>query len=395
MLQYIELTLKNLTYNKARSLLTLMGVIIGITAVISLISIGAGMQASISKQFEAFGANKIMITAGGVQGGTVSAKGLTDDDARAVEKVPGVGFVSPMYSVATGSEFRGEEKIVTVWGLDPKKAERTFADAGGVRILQGRWLQAGDRTNIVVGNKYHDDYYARPVHLGNTITIQEKKFTVVGIFMKSANREHDTKIFADLDTIREVMGKKGRISAMVAKTNDGADVKTVVLRITERLKKTHEEDEFVVMSSQQIIENLQSAFKVVEVVFGGIAAVSLIVGGVGIANTMIMNVLERTREIGILKATGASNTQVMKIFIVEAGIIGLIGGSIGVILGYFISKLINVVAAKALGPGILSTVVSWQMVGLALSFSLIVGVLSGIYPAYKAVQLDPVEALRS
>jgi len=394
MLQYIELTIKNLTFNKTRSLLTLMGVIIGITAVISLVSIGAGMQTSIAKQFEAFGANKIMISAGAVQGG-ISAKGLTDDDARAIEKVPGVAFVSPLYSVATGSEFRGEEKIVTIWGLDPKKAERTFADAGGLRILQGRFLQAGDRTNVVVGNKFHDDYYDRPVHLGNTIKIQEKKFTVVGIFMKSANREHDTKIFVDLDTIREVMDKPGRISAMVARTNDGADVKTVVARITERLKKTHEEDEFVVMSSQQIIENLQSAFQMVQVVFGGIAAVSLIVGGVGIANTMIMNVLERTREIGILKATGASNSQVMKIFIVEAGIIGLIGGSIGIVLGYFVSKVINVVAAATLGPGLLSTVVTWQMVGLALSFSLIVGILSGIYPAYKAVQLDPVEALRS
>ncbi|MFQ5975648.1 MAG: ABC transporter permease [Candidatus Hydrothermarchaeales archaeon] len=395
MLQYIELTLKNLSYNKARSLLTLMGVIIGITAVISLVSIGAGMQASIQEAFETFGTNKIIISAQSMQGGMISTKGLTDDDARAVEKVPGVAFVSPMYSVATGSEFRGEEKIVTIWGLNPKKAARTFSDAGGLRILQGRWLQSGDRTNIVIGNKLHDDYYDHPVHLGNTIKIQDKKFTVVGIFMKSANREHDTKIFGDLDTMREVMGKDKSISAMVAKTNDGADVKTVVLRITERLKKNHDEDEFVVMSSQQLIENIQSAYKVVQVVFGGIAAVSLIVGGVGIANTMIMNVLERTREIGILKATGASNTQVMKIFIIEAGIIGIIGGSIGILLGYLISKLINVVAAQFLGPGTLTTVVTWQMVVLALSFSLIVGVLSGIYPAYKAVQLDPVEALRS
>ena len=395
MLQYIELTIKNLTYNKARSLLTLMGVIIGITAVISLVSIGSGMQASIQEQFEGFGANKIIITAQNMQGGMIQAKGLTDADARAIEKVPGVAFVSPMYSVATGSEFRGEEKVVTVWGLDPKKAARTFSDTGGLRILQGRWLQNGDRTNIVIGNKFHDDYYDRPVHLGNTIKIQNKKFTVVGIFMKSANREHDTKIFGNMDTFRELMGKGNSVSAMVAKTNAGANTKTVVLRITERLKKTHEEDEFVVMSSQQMIETMQSAFKVIEVVFGGIAAVSLIVGGVGIANTMIMNVLERTREIGILKATGASNTQVMKIFIVESAIIGLIGGSIGIVFGYFISKLINVVAAVVLGPGILSTVVTGQMVVLALSFSLIVGVLSGVYPAYKAVQLDPVEALRS
>jgi putative ABC transport system permease protein len=134
--------------------------------------------------------------------------------------------------------------------------------------------------------------------------------------------------------------------------------------------------------------------QVVQIVFGGIAGISLMVGGIGIANTMIMNVMERTPEIGIMKATGATNNQIMKVFLVESGTFGLIGGSIGVFFGYLISKAINVAAETYLGPNLLVTAVTNDMILQALGFSLVVGVVSGVYPAYRAVKLDPVEALR-
>lgn len=392
MLQYIELTLKNLVYQKMRAVLTLLGVIIGITAVVAIVSIGAGMSKAVEEQFEAFGTNKIIVTATRQLGAT--GKGLTDSDVDDIEDVFGVEFVSPMYSVSTASEFKGEEKIVTAMGIDPAKAKRTFSDVGAFNLQSGRWLQAGDRNVVVVGYQIHDDYYKSSVETGNKIIIQGAEFRVVGIFNEIGDPDRDTVIMMDIGRLRDLLDRGDSVTGMIARTKNGADVDMVALRIEELLKNRHEDAEFLVSTSQQLLESIKSMTQVIQVVFGGIAGISLLVGGIGIANTMIMNVMERTSEIGIMKATGATNRQVMNIFLVESGIFGLIGGAIGVLFGYLISKGINVVAEEYLGPNLLVTAVTSEMVIMALVFSLVVGVASGVYPAYRAVKLDPVEALR-
>lgn len=393
MLQYIELSLKNLFYRKMRAVLTLLGVIIGITAVVSMVSIGAGMTKAIEEQFEAFGTNKIIVSS--TMEWSAKGESLVDADVDDIEDILGVAFVSPMYSVSTGSEFKGEEKVVTIWGLDPGKSERTFSDVGGYRIFRGRWLEPGDRNVIVIGFNIHEDYYDHPVELGNNIVIQGEKFRVVGIFAETGDPDHDNTIMLDLGRIRAVLGREDSVTAIIVRVKDGADVNEVRQRVEERLKNRHKDAEFNILTSQQLLEAISSSFKVVQLVFGGIAAVSLVVGGIGIANTMIMNVMERTKEIGIMKATGATNSQMMKIFLAESGIFGLVGGSIGIFFGYVISKIINVAAEKYLGPNLLVTAVTPEMMGEALAFSLIVGMVSGLYPAYRAVKLDPVEALRA
>ncbi|MDI6654421.1 MAG: FtsX-like permease family protein, partial [Candidatus Hydrothermarchaeota archaeon] len=149
-----------------------------------------------------------------------------------------------------------------------------------------------------------------------------------------------------------------------------------------------------VLTPKQIVEQVGETFKIVQIVFGGIAAVSLVVGGIGIANTMVMNVLERTVEIGIMKSVGASREHILRIFLFESGVIGAVGGSIGVLFGYIISRAMNIAADKYLGQGILYTTVTLEMALSALAFAFVVGIISGIYPAYKGSKLEPVEALR-
>jgi putative ABC transport system permease protein len=393
MLQYIELTIKNLSYRKMRTFLTLLGVIIGITAVVSMVSIGAGMKVALEEALGVLGTDKIIVSPKFTHG--VLGEGFTDADSDEIINIPGVNFVSPMVSVSTNGEFKGEEKTVTVWGLEPEKAEKTYAGASGYRMMEGRWLRGGDRSKICIGYTLHDDYFERNVYVGNTIKIKGEAFEVIGIFDKTGDRDSDLVIYADLDQVRELFGMEKKLTMIVVRIKKGHDIEDIRKKIENLLEKRRGEKDFVVITPKQIVEQAGAAFKVVQVVFGGIAAVSLIVGGIGIANTMIMNVLERTREIGIMKATGASHSHVVKIFLFESGVIGIFGGAIGIFFGYFISKLINIAAGKYLGEGILMTSVTMQMVLFALSFSFIIGILSGIYPAYRAVKLDPVEALRA
>jgi putative ABC transport system permease protein len=278
MLQYIELTLKNLAYQKMRAVLTLLGVIIGITAVVAMVSIGAGMSIAVEEQFEAFGTNKIIVTATQQLGAT--GQGLTDSDVDAIGDVFGVEFVSPMYSVSTGTEFKGEEKVATVWGLDPDKAERTFSDVGGYNMYAGRWLQSGDRNVVVVGYQIHDDFYKTPIESGNKLTIQGEDFRVVGIFKEVGDPDQDNVIMMNIDTLRELLGRGDSVSGIIVRAKNGADVDIVALRIEERLKNRHEDAEFMVSTSQQLLESIKSMTQVIQIVFGGIAGISLLVGGI-------------------------------------------------------------------------------------------------------------------
>jgi putative ABC transport system permease protein len=392
MMEYVQLSIKNLSYQKARALLTLLGVIIGIMAVVSMISIGTGMKVALDEALGVLGSDKILVTPKMTYGAL--GETFTDEDSDEIEKIPGVRFVSPMVSVTTNAEFKGEEKPITVWGLDPVKADKTFSGASGYDIADGRWIQKGDRNKISIGSTVRDDFFERRVSVGNTIKIKGEPFKVVGIFEKTGDRDSDAAVYADLDQVREIFGMDGRITLMIVRIDKGQDIDRVQKRIEDLLEKRRGNEDFAVITPKQMSEQIGEAFSIVSIVFGGLAAVSLIVGGVGIANTMIMNVMERRKEIGIMKATGAANDTIMKMFLVESGVIGVIGGIIGIFLGYLISVMINIAAETYLGPGILRTSVSIQTVVFALGFSFVVGVLSGIFPAYRALKLDPVDALR-
>ncbi len=387
---YIEIALKNLFDKKIRSLLTLLGIIIGISAIVAMVSIGEGLKESVKEQLESIGADKIFIVPKFAYGAVTTP--LTEDVVRYIEKVEGVKAVSPLYSIRTKVEYVGDVKLTTVYGIEPEKSKLTFGDVGGYRILYGRWLKKGDKYTAVIGYGIYNDHFSRKVRLNSKIRIKDKEFRVVGIFAKTGDRNKDYVIYTNLDIIRELTGAKKEISLIVVRVKEGYDIEKVRLKIKNIIKKKNENA--VVLTQKQIIKNIEEAYKIVNAVFGGLAGVSLLVGAIGIANTMLMNVLERKREIGIMKSVGATNTKIMKIFLFESAIYGFIGGAIGLILGATVSKIINILADVYLGEGILKTSIDPELALFALAFSTIIGVLSGTYPAYRAGKLNPVEALR-
>lgn len=393
MIQYIELTIKNLLFRKMRTFLTLLGIIIGITAIVALVSIGEGMTKSVTSQFDRLGADKIfvasMVSAGG------SGEGLRDKDLNRIKKIPNVKAVIPVFTLVAGSEYKGEEKAIPITGVPSREAEKVFSDAQAFRILSGRWIGPGDRRKTTIGFNIHDDFYRVKVDVGDKLEIQGNEVEVVGIFADTGDNDQNNRIFIDFDYLREIMDKGDEITSMVVRVNDISKAGVVSIRIEEALEKNHETSSFMVLTSEQLVKQITDSFKIIQVVFGGIAAVSLIVGGVGIANTMIMNVLERTKEIGIMKATGAQRSHILKMIVVESGIIGIIGGSIGIFIGYVMSLGINIAAEQYLGANVLSTAVTRELALFALGFAFIIGVLSGLYPAYRASKLDPIVALRT
>jgi putative ABC transport system permease protein len=393
MIQYLELTAKNLAFRKMRTALTLLGIIIGITAIVALVSIGEGMTKAVDDQFARLGTDKIfvasMVSAGG------AGEGLRDDDLRKIEKLPGVKVAIPVVTLVAGSEFKGEEKAIPITGVPAKEAEQVFSDAQAFRILNGRWIGPGDRKKATIGFNIHDDFYRVKVSVGDKIEIKGNEIEVIGIFADTGDNDQNNRIFIDFDYLREIMNKGDEITSMVVRIDDISKAESVSIRIEEALEKNHDTSSFVVLTSEQLVTQITDSFKVVQVVFGGIAAVSLIVGGVGIANTMIMNVLERTKEIGIMKATGAKSGHVLKLIVVESGVIGIVGGNIGIFIGFLLSLGINVAAEQYLGANVLKTAVTTELAIFALGFSFFVGIISGLYPAYRASKLEPVVALRS
>lgn len=394
MYDYFLLSVRTLSHRKARTFLTLMGVIIGIMAVVSMISVGSGMKATLKEQLQSLGSDKIIITPKFSYG--TKAGQLNDDDSRAIGKLSGVAFVSPLFSVSTSVEFGGQEKNIVIFGIDPEKAENTFGNTGGYSLLQGRWLGKGDQSKVVIGYGIHDDLFSRKVNVGNTIKIRGKTFEVVGIFQKTGDRIKDYTLYTDINQLRELVGAKNAVTMIIVKAQKGVNIEDVKIRIDDLIKKRKESSKnYFVATQKEIFEKASVVFKIVQVVFGGLAAISLIVGAIGISNTMIMNVTERVREIGIIKAIGASDSQVMKIFMADAVVVGFTGGVIGVALGYATSRVINLAASIYLGNDVLKTTVSPALAAFALIFAVVIGAIAGLYPAYRASKLNPVDSLRS
>lgn len=398
---FFVLGLNNLKRRKLRSWLTMLGIFIGIAAVVSLISLGQGLQETIEEQFEMLGSDKIVIQPKGMgtPGSTVSDQLiLKQKDLEFIENIRGIEWAIG-YLVKTGqTKFKDEAKIGFEIGLNPEDWDLSLT-MQGLNVIEGRGLKKGDRFKVVVGyNHAFGDVWKRGIKVGETIEIEGQDFKVIGILETTGNPYDDRALYVAKEILAEILNVKDEESQILVKIAKGFEPLDVAETIKRKLRKFRGEKEdqetFTIQTSEQLLNTFQNIFGVVQSVLVGIAAISLLVGGIGIMNTMYTSVIERTKEIGTMKAIGAKNSHILLLFLIESGLLGLVGGLIGVGIGIGLAKGAESIAKIYLGTPLLQASMNPLIMFGALAFSFIIGTLSGILPALQASKLKPVDALR-
>jgi putative ABC transport system permease protein len=397
----IKMAIDGMIGNKLRTFLTLLGIIIGVGAVIAMVSLGFGVREQIKDNISRLGSNLLIVMSGGrtatgarIQSG--SGARLTYDDAKAIEKnVDGIKYVAPMVQ-STYQLVQGNQNwYSTVMGTTPNILDiRDYTVAEG-RNINDRDMSSAER-NCVIGQTIVENLFPDGNAMGKMIRINSAPFKVIGILEEkgqSANgQDQDDIVIIPLTTAqRRVMGITYIRSITIQAQNENVinDVQAEVeqlLRIRHRIKDT-DYDDFSVRNLSALMETMMSTANTITALLGCIAAISLLVGGIGIMNIMLVSVTERTREIGIRKALGATYHDILLQFLIESAVIGIIGGLLGVVLGIVASYAISAIAGW-------KTVLSIAVIIIAVVFSVGIGIFFGIYPARKAALLDPIDALR-
>ena len=401
--ELFKIVLNYIRKRRTRSFLTIIGILIGIAAVVTLISLGQGLRNAVEFQFSKMGSNRIAISpagsiAGPLSSGKTSAK-LTEDDVKVISKVNGVEYVIGMYA-STKAVYFGKEKVsVPIMALDTNTETMKYVDESGVyEIDKGRNFRPGDRYKAIIGSKIADGAYRKNVNIGDTLVINGLEFQVIAIQKSGGSAIMDAMIRVPKDTLREMDGKTNEVSMINAIANENADVVKTSDKIKEALRKSRNEkkgeESFTVQTTMNLINSFLSIIGVIEALLIGIAGISLVVGAVGIMNTMYTSVLERTRDIGVMKSIGAKEQDILLIFLLEAGFLGAVGGAIGVLIGTGLSYSLSAIATFFLKVNILRISIGPLLIFGPIIFSFLIGAASGVFPAIQASKMKPIDSLR-
>jgi putative ABC transport system permease protein len=403
LLAIIKVAARALGRNKLRTALTMLGIIIGVGAVIVLVSIGQGAQAMVLDQISSMGTNMMYIMPGNINfGGAALGAGaantLTDDDVNAMEReVPTIAAASPVVNSSGQLVFGNENWFVRIQGTNEK-----FPDIRTWKVEQGEFFTDADVRSasrvIVLGKTVAEKLFAGVDPIGETIRVRNLPFRVVGVLAAKGQSmvgqdQDDTAVMPYTTVQRKLLGQQipSINQAMVSAVSQQATTITQQ-QITLLLRQRHkiaagEADDFLVRNMTDAAQTFTQLTTIMTLLLGSIAAISLVVGGIGIMNIMLVSVTERTREIGIRMAVGARPNYVRLQFLTESLVLSLMGGLIGVLIGGGIAALVS----KILGW---PTLVSALSVLISFAFATIIGIFFGYYPAHKAAALDPIEALR-
>jgi len=397
----ILIALEGLRANALRSILTMLGIIIGVGAVIAMVSLGMGVRAKVQGSIAGLGSNLLIVTPGattpsGVRLAAGSSTTLSNKDAQAIgRQIQGINLVAPSVSRSFQVVYGNKNWTTSVQGTVPE-----YLGARNFAVSEGLFFQAQDvdsRARVaVIGQTVAENLFADFSPIGQTMRINKAPFRVVGVLEKkgqsAGGQDQDDLVLIPLTTAQERLLGITWIHSISVQVNEAQDMTQVQEDIGMLLRSRHRlqpgmADDFTVRNLAAIMATAEETTQTITLLLGNIAAISLLVGGIGIMNIMLVSVTERTREIGIRKALGATYANILLQFLIEAMVIGVTGGILGIILGVGASHAISYFLGW-------STLVSLSSIVLAFGFSVLIGLFFGIYPARKAALLDPIEALR-
>ncbi len=400
-IQFLKIAARNLRTRPLRSWLTIIGVVVGVFLVVSLLSLTEGLKGAITQQLQMIGKDIIIVMPGEVTNLATTFGGgleLSDEDLEAVEKAEGVEAVLPMNYKAESVRFEDTKKTVFMTGvpIDEEGLEVLVSDMGW-SLIEGDWPRQGKR-EMIIGHFVSQDIFPG-IGVGDEVMMGGKKFEVSGILRSLGNKQDDTSIMISLSVFRNITGERKGAKQALAKAKPDYNTDEVVENIKENLEESRKrrrgEDlpSFTVLSSEKVIEIVGNIIGMIQVAVFALASIAILVGAIGIMNTMYTSVHERIREIGVMKAIGAKTSTIRYIFLFEAGIVGLIGGVGGVALGIGLAKAVELYFI--INPVfLLKASASPWLIFFGLLFSFLVGCISGFLPARAAAKLNPVDALR-
>jgi putative ABC transport system permease protein len=395
MIDLVLESISNLRKSGIRTFLTLIGIVIGIAAIVSLLSIGAGVTATFEEQFESLGTNSIMISPGDAFSTQAnSTVKISNSDVRFIRGLSTVDEVIQEYAAPVAISFNSEIKSAVLFTIDEEGFE-FFKESDFFEIAQGRWVEPNEASAIMISEGMAETTFGKEINLRKQLSLNGENYKVVGMFKMSAAMASFSGagglVLTSVPGFERIYPVDSPVELMV-KTKSTDVVEKTKAEIVDYFEDKYGKKSMTILTSEEAIDQFSMILGMLTLFIVGLAGISLVVAGIGIMNAMVTSVMERTKEIGLYKALGANNNKILTLFLLEAGFIGLIGGIIGVIVGLVGAQLITVIANASNFP--INGVIVPEIIIGALIFSMFVGMVSGFYPARRAAKLDPVEALR-
>jgi putative ABC transport system permease protein len=390
--QIFNIIWKQFTQRKLRSILTIVGITIGICALVSLILLSTALKNGVTGFLDSLGSDVILLAPNAaLSGGAPSGVGvLTTDDVEIIESIAQVRTVNSYVGLSRNIEFGRETERMSVTGVE---IDEDYPEYINTPIHAGRYLESSDSYSVNIGYKLAHDEFDKEITVNSFIKISDRKYRVVGIFVLEGDQEKDNSIYLPIDDLRRDIGNSKAVTAMDIRITPGSDLVFVNEKIIETLKRRRGQKDFSTITPDQLRNQIGEFLSVIDIVVISIACISLVVGALGIMNSLYTSVLQRTKEIGTMKSVGATNLQILTIFVSESAILGFMGGLAGILSGIVLAYLF-VIPINLFGFVKLKMTLDPMLFLAAMTLSVTLGIFAGFLPALRASRLKPVDALR-